>query len=830
MGLLGITRILSLLICLLASCTLSGQNFIFNDSFCRQQRQHNNFLSSGSLKSTGSNGFDVSHYAISLDIVSLNSGTIRGNCIVSGISKMDGLQSISLDLLALNVDSVLYKNAKVPYIYNDTVVDIQLPTALANGEAFSVILFYYGQPVRDASGWGGFYFNNNYAFNLGVGFEANPHNYGRVWFPCVDNFTDRATYDFFITTATANRAFCNGFLQQATNNGNGTITWHWKMNQTIPTYLASVAVADYASLEWDHMGLEKTIPVILGARSTDTLKLKNSFANLPGAIDAFEASYGPYQFDRVGYVLVPFSSGAMEHATNIAYPQSAANGGLQYESLMAHEFAHHWWGNLVTCESAEDMWINEGWATYSEMIFFEHVYDRERYKKEVRKNHKQVLQYSHIKDEGYRAVSGVPHAFTYGSTVYDKGADVAHTLRGYMGDALFFECISSFLNSFSFNHANSSDFRDHLSNCSGIGLHKFFENWVFNPGFPHFSIDSVKSVRISDNYDVMVYVRQKLKMALVMFEQVPLEISFFNDNLEATTQTVFMSGGCGIYHTELGFEPVFVALDIEERISDAITDKFLNITSTGYYDFEEALLEMNVTQLIGEALVRVEHNWVAPDPFKSPVNGLHISKERYWTLDGIFPDGFTANATVLFNGSNSMAEGYLDNDLISNSEDSLVVLYRSSVKDEWALADSFVVDPMGNLTNKRGEATIFNCQKGQYALAIYDSERIDSSIVLQNEPCILLSSKEETAHGRKADFAVYPNPANDSFRIEFNSPLAQELDIAVYDLTGQLIFMKQLLKDEKQVHINVNDWKETVYLIKTSGPQISQTKKLMVIK
>ena len=127
----------------------------------------------------------------------------------------------------------------------------------------------------------------------------------------------------------------------------------------------------------------------------------------------------------------------MEHATNITYPNSSINGSLSDEWLYAHELSHMWFGDKVTCASADDMWLNEGWAVFCESVFREGLYGKESYKTTMRSKLKDVLQFTHIKDGGYRALYGIPPEYTYGSTVYDKGGQVAHTLRGYLGDSLF---------------------------------------------------------------------------------------------------------------------------------------------------------------------------------------------------------------------------------------------------------------------------------------------------------------------------------------------------------------------------------------------------------
>ncbi|MEX2656750.1 MAG: M1 family metallopeptidase, partial [Balneolales bacterium] len=399
------------------------------------------------------------------DFTERQQSKISGNARLTARVK-ENRSEIRLDLLGLNVDSILFNGNTANFTHNGDSLLIDLNTTVNSSDTFEIQVFYQGTPQQDASGWGGFYFSGNYSYNLGVGFEADPHNYGRVWYPCVDNFTDRATYDFHIKTDTFSKAICNGLLINTSDNGDGAQNWHWQLNQSIPTYLVSVAVADYEFVEYQHSGLQGNIPVLLGARQADTSNLKQSFRHLPDAIDAFEEMLGPYLWDRVGFVLVPFNSGAMEHATNIAYPRTAANGTLNSETLMNHEFAHHWWGNLITCETAEDMWINEGWASYMPILFDEYFYGPERFRKSFRENHREVLQWSHIRDDGYKAISGVSHEYTYGSHVYKKGADVAHTLRAYLKED-YFPCLKDLMEQKAFQNLNSGEFRDILSQCSG---------------------------------------------------------------------------------------------------------------------------------------------------------------------------------------------------------------------------------------------------------------------------------------------------------------------------------------------------------------------------
>ena len=674
---------------------------------------------------TNSDTIDILEYEINLDITDFISKMIRGNCKITFTPKMDGINTINLDLLKLTIDSVTSGAGFLTFNYNDTLLEVNFGSTFNLGDTGEVIVYYRGSPQIDPSGWGGFYFLGNYAFNLGVGFDSDPHNYGRVWFPCFDNFVERSTYQFNIITSGGKKAFCNGYLAGETVLSGDTVSRRWKMDYEIPTYLACVAVSDYETVSMTHNGINGAIPIELYGRAPDTVNLKNSFANLGGAISAFENSYGPYRWNKVGYSLVPFSSGAMEHATNIAYPRDAADGSLFFEDLMAHELSHQWWGNLATCESAGEMWLNEGMASYSEFLFNEKVYDKDAYMQLVRTNHEYVMHLVHINENGYRALVGIPHEYTYGDHVYKKGADVAHTLRGYLGDSLFFFGLKSFLANNQFTHINSARFRDHLTNATGVDLYDFFDKWVFRPGFPHFSIDSVQITPNGPNFNVKVYVKQKLTAATAYFKNAPLEITFYDAGWNSQTVTMIIPGAAASASYTIPFNPVFTAINADGKISDAISSDMKVLNTPGNYKFvnnQGAHLSVNVSSITDSALLRVEHNWTAPDPFIGP-SKYKLCPNRYWKIDGIFPSVYSMNGTVFYDGRQPATppySSYYDHGLFKDStdhEDSLVLLYRQDAGKNWG-EYAFYIKNIISPNDKWGQILIDSIVAGEYVFAL----------------------------------------------------------------------------------------------------------------
>ncbi|MCE3259626.1 MAG: aminopeptidase, partial [Bacteroidetes bacterium] len=272
-----------------------------------------------------SDTFDVLKYTINLEIGNATTKLINGNTVIRATPKMNNQSFIRLDLLKLTIDSIRENGSALLYSYNDTVIKINFSAPKNITDTFNITVYYKGQPLGDPSGWGGFYFDNSqgaqYAYNLGVGFAAKPHNYGRVWFPCFDNFVERTKYEFNITSDTTRRAYCNGQLMSDVIASNKR-TRKWVMNDEIPSYLASVALANYRQVNWTINTLTGVKPITLVGYATDTTGMKNGFVNLKSCINGYETFYGPYKWNRFGYCLVPFNSGAMEHATNIAYPKA----------------------------------------------------------------------------------------------------------------------------------------------------------------------------------------------------------------------------------------------------------------------------------------------------------------------------------------------------------------------------------------------------------------------------------------------------------------------------------------------------------------------------
>lgn len=718
----------------------------------------------GFERSLISDTLDALTYEIHLTEVNTDDQTITGNTKVVLASKIDGLQQLTLELLNLTVDQVLVDGVNHDFSHENPFLFIPLDQPLNTGEEVEVEVFYHGTPFHE--GWGGFHWSGDYAFNLGVGFESDPHNLGKAWFPCIDDFQDRAFYDVYATVENDKKAVCGGTLMEVVDNGNGTSTYHWKLNTDIPTYLASVAVGPYEEVSWSFNSMTGAeIPINIFVRPQDTANVAGSFQTLVMVLDAFEESFGPYEWERVGYVGTAI--GAMEHATNIAYPHFSINGTLAYESLMAHELSHMYFGDLVTCASAEDMWLNEGWAVFCEALYREILYGPQAYHTNMYNRHRDVLHTGHIADGDYYAVYGIPTEITYGNTVYQKGALMVHTLRNYMGDDLFFPAVKAYVQEFKNDYASSWDLRDFLSGHSGMDLTGFFDSWIFTPGFPEYSVDSFNVIPNGNQFDVTVYAKQKHKGSGEPGNDVRVEVTFMDEAWQQETFLMEFSGETGQQTFTSSINPEIVMMDLNDKISDATTDK--SIVATGPFNNSfstELYCSIGAEEFPAgdSAFIRITHRWVPPDPIKNPVPGVIISDYHHWRFDGILPEGLQLNGKL-----NYSANGNLDNGILTDPNDSIGILYRPNRAADWQPIEAQRVGSF-----YIGFFNLPEMPLGEYTLAVWD----DLYVGIQEE-----DEKPFAIEGKEV--RLYPNPADDEISITLGQRNATRIQI--FDTSGRLV-------------------------------------------
>lgn len=669
---------------------------------------------------------DIVDTYVYLDFTNFSSNTIRGYADIVVSPLMVNIPQLHFDLEGLIVDSVLINSNLVTYTQSGPDLFIDLPN-LASWVNFTTRVYYHGSPIHDTS-WGGFYFSSGYAYNMGVGMDALPHNYGRVWFPCFDNFRERCTYTLDILTDGGRTAYCGGIRSSVQTIGTDSLLTRWSLLQPVPSYLASVAVSNYTHVEDEFSSLSGfTRPIWLAAKPADTLDMKNSFVHLHDALSAFENKYGNYAFDKVGFTAVPFTGGAMEHATNIAYPLFAIDGTTAYETLYAHELSHHWWGDLITCETADDMWINEGWASYSERIFTEWLYGSQAYSTSIRNNHRDVLLNAPRNDGGYFPLNAIPENITYGQTVYNKGADVAHSLRGYMGDDAFFLAIHNLMEDYQFNTLNSVQMRDYFQQFTTEDLSEFFNGWVFQPGYPDFRLNNYTYSTQWNGYAFNIQVDQYLHHNQEYLNNVPLEVTVMDFLGNSQTYTMHFSGETSTVNTTIYIEPAHVILNQADKLHYATLASEDWNNTVGSHDFTFSNFEYDLLDKgnMDSIYVRAEMHLTAADRISAiPLTDYVISPDRFWHVNTYANETTSTKMTLRYNGSAS-ATSALDTSLFQlvqqygMDESNLVLLYRGSGLEPWTEIPNATLFTSGSTTNWSGRFEVVNPLPGDYAFAFH---------------------------------------------------------------------------------------------------------------
>ena len=688
-------------------------------------------------------------YNIHLNEINLQDKTIEGFTTVTIVPMSDEVSGLSLQLIQLEVDSVFINGENNSFTHEDGVITIPLTESISPGDTIEATVYYHGQPFHE--NWGGFHFAGDYAFNLGVGFVSIPHNLGKAWFPCIDDFTDRATYDLFARVENTRKAIGGGLLVETTDNGDGSSTWHWRLDQNIPTYLESLMVGDYILVEDEYYGIEDTLPINIYSRPQDTADVAGSFVNLKEITLFFENHFGAYPFDRIGFTGT--ATGAMEHATNVSYPYSGFTGNTSQEWWYTHELSHMWFGDQVTCATAEEMWMNEGWATFCQIFYLEGLYSHEDFLLSMRDKHKEVLQKTHIVDNGYYALNNVPQEITYGSTSYDKGATVVNAMRTYLGEEIFYNAITAYLQNFAYQSISSEQMRDFLTDYTGVDMTGFFDTWVFTPGTPHYSIDSTKY----SEGQLDIWVKQKFKGYDYIGDQNIVQIAYLKDDFELVFDTLVFSGKTGHSIKQPGFEPLAVLVDPAERMMDATIDNYHIFNEAQEYIFPKTYFKIIISEIEDSAFVQATHNWVYADSLKTPDPDITLSPTRYWKIDGFFSDGMQASGRFYYDNGTS-----LDAELITSPSDSVVILYRENAGDDW---HSIAQNRMGIWSV--GYIFVDELKQGEYTLAVHnlgvgEIERKDTE-----------------------KFNVYPNPSKGELTIEMQTK--GNYHIRLFDLKGSLI-------------------------------------------
>lgn len=439
---------------------------------------------------------------------------IRGEVTTYFSPLIEAFDTICFNLCdSLTVNSVVYHSGSLPFFHSDGLVSIPLPAILSIGTIDSITVGYEGAPP--VTGFGSF----ATAEHAGVPvLWTLSEPYGASdWWPCKNSLTDKAdSIDVMIVHPVAYRAASNGLLVSEILHGSEMIT-HWKHRYPIVPYLVCMAVSNYAAYS-DWVPYDTTLVEVLNYVYPEDSALAAS--QTPGIIPVmqlFDTLFGVYPFVAEKYGHCQFGwGGGMEHQT-FTFVTSFGH------ELIAHELAHQWFGDMVTCANWEDIWLNEGFATYLSGLTYEHMFNgywwmpfkKDRIGKVTREPGGSVWC-----DD----TTSVDRIFN-SRLSYAKGAMILHQLRWIIGDSAFFAAVNNYLYDPALWHgfAHTYDLKDHLEASSGRDLTWYFDDWYTGQGFPSYLIQWEQS-----GDTLTLQIDQTQSHPFVSFFELPLPIRVKN--------------------------------------------------------------------------------------------------------------------------------------------------------------------------------------------------------------------------------------------------------------------------------------------------------------
>ncbi len=467
---------------------------------------------------TASNNYDVNYYRCEWEVnpaIRYITGKVTVYFTITTASN-----NIKLDLMSpLVVDSVKKNNMLLVKQQTSNTLNINFISTLNVGVKDSITIFYQGVPPN--TGFGSF-IQDQHSGTPVMWSLSEPYG-SRDWWPCKNGLDDKAdSIDIFITAPAQYKAASNGILQSETLiAGNTKKVTHWKHRYPIASYLMCFAVTNYVVFNNTVQLGSVTLPMQTHCYPESLTSFQSGTQNVLDALQLFHNNFGDYPFIKEKYGHVQFGwGGGMEH-------QTATFIISINESLIAHELAHQWFGDKITCASWEDIWLNEGFATYLAAIYMEN-----KYPANTSNTRKGIINNITSTPDGsvwVNDTTSVGRIFS-GRLSYNKGSYLLYMLRWKLGDSIFLKGLRQYQKDpkLAYGFAYTDDLKRNLEQVSGQNLTEFFNDWFKGQGYPSYN---VKWTQIGGDY-VKIQMNQTTSHASVNFFELPVALKFKNATQE----------------------------------------------------------------------------------------------------------------------------------------------------------------------------------------------------------------------------------------------------------------------------------------------------------
>lgn len=459
----------------------------------RQMNLQARLLANPSLQLIHETKYDVKFVHLNLNLERTNkniSGNVKTVATVTA-NVLDTFQTILHQ--NYTVDSVYFNGVRVPSIRQDSMIKVGLPVPLPSNTSFTTVVYYQGTAPTGGSAIGSGFSSSTSWYGSGnrATWSLSESFVAYHWWPCKQMLTDKIDSSWvFVTTDTSNKVGSNGVLQNIVNLGSKN-RYEWKSRSIIDYYLISVAVSKfheynlYAKPQYlanDSILIQNYIDASAWTNSTWQANDKVELNKMPATMNFLCNMYGMYPFhkEKYGHCMVPLGGG-MEHNTMTTI-------GFFDFYVDAHELGHQWFGDNVTCQTWKDIWINEGFASYTEHLVAQYL-DLPSFQSNLATAHNNVMSLP----GGSCFFTGVD---TMNSNIifdsrltYDKGGAIIHSLRFVTNnDSLWFHTLRGFQNTYKNGTASVKDFKNYYQLQTGIDPTQFFDQWYYGQGYPTFNV------------------------------------------------------------------------------------------------------------------------------------------------------------------------------------------------------------------------------------------------------------------------------------------------------------------------------------------------------
>jgi len=510
-----------------------------------------------SSKTVPTENFDVQNYTLNLDLMNCFQSPYSHQFTANETITFKALEPISYVQLdaanySLTINSVT--GAVSSFTHLNNLLTITLDQVYTVNQTFEINIDYLHKNVNDYS----FYAKDGMVFT-----DSEPQG-ARNWYPCFDQPYDKATFNLIAKVPNNVLLGSNGILHDSIYTATD-ITYNWLTEDQIPTYLVSIAAK--VNYQLDIVYWENSLGIQIPIRFYYNLGEDPSAmeAIMTDLTDFFSDTFCEHPFPKNGFASLnsDFSWGGMENQTltNLCTD-------CWYESLIVHEYAHQWFGDMITCATWADIWLNEGFATYLEALWWEHTYNSySAYKEDINYNAS-----SYFSGNSGRAIY-VPSWVTTlpsigelfsGAITYSKSACVIHLLRYTLGDEIFFNFVKSYSSDqqFKYKSVTTQEFLQKLNDFTGEDYSWFIQDWIMQPNHPLYS----NQYSFKDNGTSWTVIFKTSQTQATTFFRIPIEIKIkFDDNSEVV-ERFFNESDEQSFSFNYDKEPVLLTFDPDNEI------------------------------------------------------------------------------------------------------------------------------------------------------------------------------------------------------------------------------------------------------------------------